>query len=38
MIGRHMKLNWDTLNDVNETFEQCEDKIETDDSINIKPR
>ena len=38
MIGRHMKLNWDTLNDVNETFEQCEDKIETDDSINIPTR
>ena len=35
MIGRHLSLNWERLNDVNETFEQCDEKIETKDSINI---
>ena len=35
MIGRHLHRNWDELNDVNETFEQCDDLIETEDSINI---
>jgi len=35
MIGRHLHLNWDELNDVNETFQQCDDLIETEDSINI---
>ena len=38
MIGRHLSLNWDRLNDVNETFEQCDEKIETKDSINIPTR
>ena len=35
MIGRKLNLRRQDLNDVYETFEQCEDIIETDDSINI---
>lgn len=35
MTGRHLLLNWDSLNDVNESFLQCETLIQTPDSINI---
>ena len=38
MIGRHLHSNWSELNDVNETFEQCDELIETEDSINIPTR
>ena len=35
MAGRRMSHLRKNLNDVNETFEQCDEKIETQDSINI---
>ena len=35
MVGRKMKHSQRELNDVYETFEQCDEKIETPDSINI---
>ena len=38
MIGRHLHSNWSELNDINETFEQCDELIETEDSINIPTR